>query len=148
VVHGVGNAARECDRKVRHFFLAIQAKVRAHGRKESAGVADELSFRYQSERWKTPVRMELRETARAEKTATIEARVFDKKNLMCLDVRNRIRFELAGDGTLLDDLGTSTGARSVELYNGRAEIGLLSNGGKSAPSVSCAGVPTAFLDVS
>lgn len=78
----------------------------------------------------------------------LEARVFDKKNVMCLDARNRIRFELAGDGTLLDDLGTSTGARSVELYNGRAEIRLLINGGKSAVSVSCAGVPTAFLDVS
>lgn len=122
-------------------------QLRAQGRKGSAGIADELSFRYHTERWETPARLELRETARVEQTSTIEARVFDRKNVACLDARNRIRFELAGDGTLLDNLGTSTGARSVELYNGRAEIRLLINGGKSAVSVSCAGVPTAFLDV-
>jgi beta-galactosidase len=56
-------------------------------------------------------------------------------------------FGLTGDGTLLDDLGTSTGSRNLELYNGRAEITLRTNGGESVVSLRTKAVPTAFLTV-
>ena len=64
-----------------------------------------------------------------------------------LDARNRVRFDIAGQGTLLDDLGTSTGSRVLELCNGRAEIELRINDGISLASVSCDGLPTVFLTV-
>jgi beta-galactosidase len=58
-----------------------------------------------------------------------------------------VRFQLAGDGCLLDNLGTSTGSRVVELFNGRAQISLLRNGGASVIGVSSKGLPTVFLEV-
>ena len=65
--------------------------------------------------------------------------------MLCLDARNAVRFGLAGDGRLLDNLGTSTGARQVELYNGRALISVRLNQGVSVVSVSSKDLPTAVL---
>jgi beta-galactosidase len=123
-------------------------RLRAVGQKGGIAVADDLTLHYQTERWQGPARLELTVAARSGKSVTIEARLFDAKNVPCLDARNRVRFSLAGDGTLIDDLGTSIGSRLVELYNGRAEIRLLTGGGQSVASVSCAGLQTAFLTVS
>jgi beta-galactosidase len=89
----------------------------------------------------------LREIARSGEAVTVEARLCDEKNVICLDARNRVHFGITGDGTLLDDTGTSKGSRSVELYNGRAEISLLSKRGTSVVSVSTDGIPSAFLSV-
>jgi len=62
----------------------------------------------------------------------------------CLDARNVVRFGLTGDGRLLDNLGTSTGARKVELFNGRALISAELKG-PAIISVSSEGLPTTFL---
>ena len=35
-----------------------------------------------------------------------------------------VRFSLAGGGVLIDNQGTSTGSRVVQLYNGRAQISI------------------------
>jgi beta-galactosidase len=48
---------------------------------------------------------------------------------------------------LIDDLGTDTASRVVELYNGRALISMKRNGGKSQVSVSSKEIPSAFLNV-
>ena len=128
-------------------FAPGENHLRAAGRKGGANASDEVRFHYQTERWDRPVRLALRETARDGKTVTIEAQLFDAKDVLCLDARNRIRFDVAGDGILVDNLGTSTGARTVEFYNGRATIGLLTSGGQSVVSVSSVGLPTAILNV-
>ena len=65
--------------------------------------------------------------------------------MLCPDARSFVRFGLAGDGRLVDNLGTSTGSRKVQLYNGRAIIRVDLNGGKSVASVASPGMPTAFL---
>jgi beta-galactosidase len=70
----------------------------------------------------------------------------DAKDVLCLDARNVVQFGLAGDGRLIDNLGTSTSARKVELYNGRAQISLQRKG-RSVVSVSSDGLPTAFLSM-
>ena len=80
-------------------------------------------------------------------TVTVQAVLRDAKGIQCLDSRGRVLFAINGDGALLDNLGTSTGSRVVELYNGRAVISLLSNSGKSVVSVSSKGVPIAFITV-
>jgi beta-galactosidase len=121
--------------------------VRVLGHKNGMSVGDTIRFQYQTEPWQKPARLELKEIARSGDTMTVEARLLDAKSSLCLDARNRVRFGITGDGTLLDNLGTSRGARSVELYNGRAEISLLRNGGKSVVSVSSKDVPTALLAV-
>ena len=123
-------------------------RVRVVARNGGVEVTDEIEFVYQTAKWGKPAALELREIARQGGMVTVEARLVDSNRVLCLDSRQRVRFALAGDGTLLDNLGTSTGSRVVELYNGRALISLETNGGASQVSVSSKGVPTAFLAVS
>jgi beta-galactosidase len=116
-------------------------------RKGGVEVADEITFQYQTAKWEKPAKLDLREVTRKDGVVTVEARLFDAKGVQCLDSRQRVRFALAGDGLLLDNLGTSTGSREVELYNGRALISLKTNGGVSEVSVASKDVPTAFVKI-
>ena len=128
-------------------FKEGENKVRVVARKNGVEVTDEISFLYQTAKWTKPAKLDLREVARKDGVVTVETRLFDDSGVQCLDARERVRFALAGDGELLDNLGTSTGSREVELYNGRALISLKTNGGASEVSVHSKGVPTVFLKV-
>jgi beta-galactosidase len=64
-----------------------------------------------------------------------------------LDSRNAVRFSLAGDGTLLDNMGTARGSRELQLSNGRAEISAIHKNGCTI-GVACEGLPAAFLKLS
>jgi beta-galactosidase len=128
-------------------FKSGENHLRVIGRKNGATVTDEIRFHYQIDRWQKPARLVLRETARQDETVTVEARLLDANDILCLDARNPIRFGITGDGTLLDNVGTNRGSRALELYNGRAEISLQRRGGKSVVSVSSKSIPTAFLPV-
>ena len=128
--------------------LAPENHVRAVGRKGNRTVEDEIHFRYQTETWGKPAELRLRELSRNADTVMVETQLFDANGVLCLDARNQVHFGISGDGALIDDLGTDTGARVVELYNGRAMISLRRNGRKSAVSVSTKNIPTAFLEIS
>jgi len=121
--------------------------LKAAARQNNVMVEDSLVFQYETEKWGPSARIELKETDRDGGRVKVEARLLDGKNIPCLDARDRVWFGLTGDGTLLDNTGTSTGSRSVELYNGRAEIRLLRNDGSSVVGVRCRSLPTAFLTV-
>lgn len=127
--------------------LAPENQVRAVGRKDNRSVEDQVRFLYQTQKWSKPAQLRLRELGRNADTVTIEAQLLDANGVLCLDARNPVRFGVAGQGTLLDDLGTNTGSRGVELYNGRAMISLKRNGGKSEVSVWSKDVTTAFLEI-
>jgi beta-galactosidase len=127
--------------------LLPENRLRAVGRIRNQTVEDEIALQYQTQEWGKPSRLELKELSRHGNSVTIEARLFDEKRVLCLDARNVVRFGIAGDGTLIDDLGTDTAARVVELYNGRAMITIKRNGGKSEVSVSSKDIPTAFLQI-
>ena len=102
-------------------------------------IADEIKFVYQTQKWDKPARLLLREIANG-----VEVKLVDAKGVQCLDARNFVRFSLAGDGELIDNLGTSTAARKVQLYNGRAQIGVKSRG-RWVVSVSSEGLPTEII---
>jgi beta-galactosidase len=114
---------------------------------DKTDLTDEIHFVYQTEQWDKPARLALRELTRSDDRSALEVRAFDSKGVLCLDARNFVRFELAGDGRLIDNLGTSTTARKVQLYNGRALISVERQKGKSVVSVSCEGLPTTFLNL-
>jgi beta-galactosidase len=128
-------------------FKEGQNQLKVVAKKDGVEVIDGTVIGYQTEKWAKPARLTLKEVARKGDSVTVEARLFDAKGVWCLDARNIVRFALAGDGKLLDNLGTSTGSSKVELYNGRAIISLKHNTGESVVSVSCEGVPTAFATV-
>ena len=88
-----------------------------------------------------------RQTVAGDETVTVEAKLYDAKGVLCLDARNRLRFSIAGIGTLIDNRGTSKGSRVVEMYNGRAEISLTRKDGGSVVAVSTAGIKPAFCTI-
>ena len=121
--------------------------LRAVAHKDSSSVIDKTQFSYQTTPWSKPAELRLVSSKRTGKTATIEAKLFDQSGTLCLDARNRVRFGLTGGGKLNDNLGTSTGSRVVELYNGRAEISILLGLQPSIICVSSEGLPDAFFRV-
>ena len=122
--------------------------LKAVGIATGTSVLDEITFRYQTQKWGKPARLVLKELsnklATQPKTITVEAEVQDGMGGACLDARNVVRFGLTGNGRLIDNLGTSTSARKLELYNGRAIISLQREG-EVVVSVSSEGLPTAFI---
>jgi len=121
--------------------------LRAVGKSAGAAVADEIVQSYQTAIWGPPAQLTLSELSRSNGVVTIEAHALDQNGVACLDAANTIRFGLTGDGRLLDNLGTSTGSRVVQLYNGRAQLSLQLTGDAVVASVASAGLKTTFLNV-
>ena len=133
-----------------HWLVQLnpgENRLTAVGHTKTATVEDALLFQYQTDKWGPAIRIDLREITRDRERVTIEARLLDSKKSLCLSRRDRVWFGLTGEGTLLDNTGAGTGSRSVEVYNGRAQISLLLNGGSSVASVRCRALPTVFLTV-
>jgi beta-galactosidase len=121
--------------------------LRAVAHTAAGDLTDEISQEYQTATWGEPAGLVLRQVAATNDVCTLEVRAFDKEGVPCLDAANVVRFGLTGDGRLIDNLGTSTGSRVVQLYNGRAQISVRLTGHKAVASVKCEGLPTQFLSV-
>jgi beta-galactosidase len=121
-------------------------KVIAHKGKEE--FTDEIKFQYQNEKWSPPALILFKKIKQDGDIATIQAQLVDSKGVKCLDTVNYINFSLTGDGQLIDDLGTSSGSRRVQAYNGRAIIRVKLNNGKSVAGVKSDGLKSVFLNLS
>jgi beta-galactosidase len=128
-------------------FASGKNHLRVVARKGSVTVSDEIDFEYQTAKWGKPAKLVLTEARRELKTTTVEATLFDANGVLCLDAKNAVRFSLAGAGRLIDNLGTSTGSRLVEMYNGRAQISIVRNGGASTVSAISEGILPAFVSI-
>lgn len=115
--------------------------------KDNVRVEDAVSFNYQSDKWKKPANLSIEKLNNENGIATVQVKLLDADNVQCLDAANWVRFSLAGDGKMLDNLGTSSGSRYVQLYNGRAIIKVKTNAGKSVITASVDGIKTAFLNL-
>lgn len=122
-------------------------QLRAVAKTSAGELVDELTVGYQSKSWGKPARLTLTELAQKDGVITIEARLADAEGVPCLDCSNIVRFGMVGEGQLLDNLGTSTGSRVVQMYNGRAQISAKVVGHKAVFSASSEGRRTQFLNV-
>jgi len=120
--------------------------IKAVGTQNGAPVSDEISFTYQTAKWEKPSRLLMKNMGEWLDATVIEVRAVDAAGVLCLDARNFVRFDVAGAGRLIDNLGTSTTARKVQLYNGRASISI-DKKGPVVVSVASEGLPTAFLNL-
>ncbi|MBE9664726.1 glycoside hydrolase family 2 protein [Mucilaginibacter boryungensis] len=120
-------------------------KVIAH--KGKTTVTDEIDQEYQTDKWDKPAHMVFQKIAEVNGIITVQVKLVDSKGIQCLDAVNWVNFSLAGDGKLLDDLGTSSGSRKVQVYNGRAIISLKTNGGKSVVGVASPGLQSVFINL-
>ena len=115
--------------------------------KDGKTVTDEISQQYQTAKWSKPAKLVLEKVSEKEGVATIQVKLTDDKGILCLDAADYVTFGLTGDGSLIDDQGTSGGSRKVQLSNGHAVIDVKLNGGKSIASVKATGIPSAFMEL-
>ncbi|MNK54647.1 Beta-galactosidase [compost metagenome] len=125
-------------------FVKGENTVKVIAKKGKETVTDEIKFNYQTEKWTKPAQLELKKIDQQGDTATVEVKLLDSRNILCLDAINWISFGLTGDGKLIDNQGTSSGSRKVQAYNGRAIIKVKLNKGQSVVSVAAEGLKTVF----
>ena len=121
------------------WMVPLQAgpqELIAVGQRQGKTVRDTLGFQYQTEKWGAPHHFSFEVVAEKGDSVLLEARLRDAQGVQCLDARDFVRFDLAGDGHLIQHQGTSVGARRIGLANGRARIWVLRQGGRSVATVS------------
>jgi beta-galactosidase len=129
-------------------FVAGTNKLRVVTRKGSTTITDEIEFQYQTQTWGAPAKLTLTELHRDGDKVTVEARLYDAQGVLCLDARTRVRFSLAGSGKLIDNLGTPSGSRVVELANGRGRITIEHTGtALSSLAIEARGLASALLTI-
>lgn len=128
-------------------FNKGQNVIKVKARKGKTIVTDEITQVYQTDKWEKPAQLKLEKLSEQNGMVTVQVKLLDKNNVQCLDATNWINFSLSGDGTLIDDLGTSSGSRKVQVYNGRAIISIKTNNGKSVVGVQSPGLQTVFLTI-
>jgi beta-galactosidase len=114
--------------------------IRAVATRGNETISEEVSFIYQVTLPGVPAHLTLRIIEHAANQAVLEATLLDAANILCIEARHTIRFTVAGAGCLIDNQGTSTGSRVVQLYNGRAQIAVMRNAGPITVSVNTDGV--------
>jgi beta-galactosidase len=128
-------------------FAEGENALRAVARCEGTEIVDEIDLRYQTTPWDRPAKLLLHEASQLNGVSTLEVQIFDQSGVPCIDACNLVRFDLIGDAILLDNLGTSSGSRAVQLSNGRARISMKFLGSMAIASVGSVGLDTAFLTV-
>jgi beta-galactosidase len=128
-------------------FATGKNEILLKARKGKVLVNDTISQIYQTAKWGKPAKLILEKIADKNGTVTIQVTLTDSKGVLCVDAANWVNFSLTGDGTLLDDLGTTRGSRKLQVYNGRAIISIKTNGGESIAGVQSPGIPTVFLNL-
>lgn len=108
-------------------------------------VTDELTQQYQTAKWGKPAKMTLAKIVESDGMTTLEVRLLDANNVLCLDARDYVNFSHVGDGVMIDNQGTSSGSRKVQFYNGRATIRIQAKGVKNVVAAKSDGIPTVFL---
>ncbi|RYY54228.1 MAG: glycoside hydrolase family 2 protein [Chitinophagaceae bacterium] len=122
-------------------------QLRVVGHNGKTRLTDSLSFVYQSRPWGKAHRLRLTKINEAGGVAMVEASLEDSAGTRLLDSRAILRFGINGDGSLVDNQGTSGGSRVVQLYNGRATIRIRTNKGKSMVSASVENIPAVFTEL-
>jgi beta-galactosidase len=127
-------------------------RVVAHAANQT--LQDELDLNYQTESWGKPVDLRIIQVAQNGSHVTVEASIYDAAGILCLDARNQVRFTLAGDGKLIDNLGTTRASRVLQLSNGTASISIdtgtptqPSSRAESVVGVTAENLPPAFLTI-
>ncbi|MXV14984.1 glycoside hydrolase family 2 protein [Hufsiella ginkgonis] len=126
-------------------YAAGNNHLKVVAKKGKVAVTDEIDQAYQVEKWSKPAKMVLEKVSQEGDKVTIRVKLKDARNVDCLDAVNWVEFGLTGDGQMIDDQGTSSGSRKVQVYNGYAIISIRLNKGKSVASVKSQGMETVML---
>jgi len=122
-------------------------EIKAIARKGKITIEDELKQAYQTSKWGKETAVKLEVLSDDGDTVLLETQFVDANGVSCLDSKKYITYEIAGDGNLIQNQGTSTGCRILQAFNGRTRIRALRNGGKSIIAVKAENIPTVFLEL-
>lgn len=133
-----------------HWEVNLQAgknEIKAVGDKR---LVDVICQEYQTEPWGTADHIRVTVQPMDDDMVMVEAQIEDAKNLKCLDASDFVTFGVAGDATLVENQGTSTGSRIIQASNGRARIKVKMNKApvrseNAVVSVQVKGLPTALV---
>lgn len=121
--------------------------IRAVAKGTTGMLTDEIRQEYQTAPWGEPAAIEAKVVRdEAQDCSRIDVQLVDKNGVRCLDAANWLTFELAGDGTLIADMGTATASRRVQAYNGRGSI-RVRHQGKAVVAVKSPGIPTRMVTI-
>ncbi len=120
---------------------------KAVGKKGRETIVDEMLQNYQTAKWGEEALLEAKVIPAEEDHLWVEVFLKDEQGVPCLDARKYIFFDLAGDGQMLDNLGTSSGSRTVQATNGRGWIKVKLNKGESRMAIRSDGLKTVFVDL-
>ncbi|WP_143307604.1 glycoside hydrolase family 2 TIM barrel-domain containing protein [Chitinophaga vietnamensis] len=121
--------------------------IKVIARSGKVTVSDEITCQYQTEQWTKPAKLLVESIPAGKDTALVKVKAVDANGILCLDAANQVEFSIAGNGALLDDLGTAGGSRKVQLANGQASIKILLNKGKSVVGVASKGMAAVFTSL-
>lgn len=120
--------------------------VKAVGKGDKKALADEIQFEYQTQKWGDPAYLHTSLEKEGDIT-TVKVQLMDKDGIRCLESSDFIRFDLVGDGKFIQNQGTVRASRKVQLVNGRAQISVNRQGGKSVVTMKVNDLPTQFITV-
>jgi beta-galactosidase len=136
-------------------FASGKNHLRVVAQRGDVTLQDELDLTYQTETWGPPAKLRLVQTPGSDGRVSVAASLYDSANVLCLDARNQVRFTLAGEGKLIDNLGTTHGSRLLQLTNGTATISVdttsptaTAQNASSVVGVTTDGLPPAFVTLS
>ncbi|WP_255153323.1 glycoside hydrolase family 2 protein [Ferruginibacter sp. HRS2-29] len=128
-------------------FANGENMIHVVARKGKEIVTDTIRFQYETASWGKVAKAILDKIAETDGEVTLQVKLVDDQGHQCLDAANWVRFGLTGDGKLIDNLGTSTGSRYVQVCNGVARIKIKKNNGASVASAMLEGISTVFIDI-
>ena len=128
-------------------FAPGKNNLHAIVRDQGVTLDDEVQFYYETRSWGEPTNLILSTESESDRSIWVTATLKDKNGVTCLDARNFISFEIAGDCILHANLGTSTGSKKVQAYNGRARIKVTKTGPQAVIAVKSDKLETAILSL-
>lgn len=108
---------------------------------------DSLSWIYQTEKWGEESALSLKKETLSDGNVRIHVAVVDDKGILCPESKAFVSFEIAGDDTLIKDMGTAGASSKVQVADGQASITVRKGSGKSVVAVKSEGLPTQFISL-
>jgi beta-galactosidase len=118
-----------------------------NGDRNVGRVEDTITFTYETRKWGPEAAIGVSATDNGDGTAWVDVQLTDAAGVPCLDSRSWIEFSAAGDGRLIQNMGTTSGSRKVQASNGRARIKVEKQGGKTVVAVRSGKLKTEFITV-
>ncbi|MDR3220201.1 MAG: glycoside hydrolase family 2 protein [Dysgonamonadaceae bacterium] len=128
-------------------FLQGKNIVKAIGIKGKTTIIDSLSFTYETHLFGKATKIAAKIIENTNEYAWIETALLDLNGSISLESSDFIYFDAVGDGKLIVNQGTAIGSSKVQAINGKAQIKLLKNSGKTVVSIKADGLQTAFIAV-